>query len=55
MRDGASDDELVAIIRGIWTGRTDRYSEERAAILRGDIEGEARNRDLAERLSAAKS
>jgi cyclic pyranopterin phosphate synthase len=42
MRAGATDEELVAIIRGIWTGRTDRYSEDRAAILRGDIEGEAR-------------
>jgi cyclic pyranopterin phosphate synthase len=30
MRDGASDDELEAIIRQMWTARTDRYSEERS-------------------------
>lgn len=29
MRAGASDDELEAIIRNMWTARTDRYSEER--------------------------
>ncbi len=31
MRDGASDDELRALIARIWTRRTDRYSEERFA------------------------
>ena len=31
MRDGASDDELRALIARIWTRRTDRYSEERIA------------------------
>jgi cyclic pyranopterin phosphate synthase len=31
MRDGATDDELRQLIAGIWTRRTDRYSEERAA------------------------
>jgi len=30
MRDEATDDEMVALIRGIWSGRTDRYSELRA-------------------------
>ena len=43
MRDGATDAELTEMIRGIWTRRADRYSEERGAILRGEIEGE--NRD----------
>ncbi len=32
MRDGASDDELEALIRGVWTKRTDRYSELRTAL-----------------------
>lgn len=32
MRDGASDDELEAIVRGTWSKRRDRYSEERAGI-----------------------
>jgi len=32
LRDGATDAELVERIRGIWTRRTDRYSEERAAL-----------------------
>ena len=27
LRDGASDDELAAIIAGIWTARGDNYSE----------------------------
>ncbi|MAQ12066.1 MAG: GTP 3',8-cyclase MoaA [Chloroflexi bacterium] len=31
MRAGASDDELRDTITGIWTARSDRYSEERAA------------------------
>jgi GTP 3',8-cyclase len=31
LRDGASDDELAARIRGTWTRRTDRYSELRRA------------------------
>ena len=31
IRGGASDDDLREIISGIWTARTDRYSEERAA------------------------
>ena len=31
MRDGATDEELRQLISGIWSRRTDRYSEERAA------------------------
>ncbi|MEO8350310.1 MAG: GTP 3',8-cyclase MoaA [Chthoniobacteraceae bacterium] len=31
LRAGGTDDELAAIIRGIWTARDDRYSELRAA------------------------
>ena len=33
LRNGATDSEIEEIIRGIWTRRTDRYSEERAEIL----------------------
>ena len=33
LRDGASDDELSALIQSVWTARTDRYSEERAGLL----------------------
>ncbi len=36
MREGATDDELLAIIERIWTGREDRYSERRAADGGGD-------------------
>ncbi|MBM3959043.1 MAG: GTP 3',8-cyclase MoaA [SAR202 cluster bacterium] len=32
LRTGASDDELRSIIRGVWSKRRDRYSEERAGI-----------------------
>jgi cyclic pyranopterin phosphate synthase len=32
LREGATDAELVERIRGIWSPRTDRYSEERAAL-----------------------
>ncbi len=32
MRDGVSDGELEAIVRGTWSRRTDRYSEERASM-----------------------
>ena len=31
VRDGASDEELTAALRGIWGARTDRYSELRSA------------------------
>jgi cyclic pyranopterin phosphate synthase len=33
LRSGASDAELLEIIRGIWARRTDRYSEERMAQM----------------------
>ncbi len=32
MRDGAGDAELIDIIRGTWSVRTDRYSEERSSM-----------------------
>ncbi len=32
MRDGASDDELKALIAGCWSMRRDRYSEQRSAL-----------------------
>jgi GTP 3',8-cyclase len=35
MRDGATDDELVERITGIWRSRTDRYSAERTTATRG--------------------
>ena len=34
MRDGATDDELEAIVRRTWGERLDRYSEERTALTR---------------------
>jgi cyclic pyranopterin phosphate synthase len=41
MRAGASDDELLRMIRGTWQGRNDRYSElrgvsQRSALARGE-------------------
>jgi cyclic pyranopterin phosphate synthase len=35
LRDGASDEELTAALRGIWGARTDRYSELRSAETAG--------------------
>ena len=35
LRNGASDDDIEAIISGIWQVRTDRYSEERTALSGG--------------------
>jgi GTP 3',8-cyclase len=35
LRDGATDDELVARITGIWQSRTDRYSAQRTTATRG--------------------
>jgi cyclic pyranopterin phosphate synthase len=32
LRGGANDDALLDLIRGIWQGRTDRYSEQRAEM-----------------------
>ena len=37
MRSGATDEELLQIISGVWERRADRYSEERAANT--DFEG----------------
>ncbi len=36
MRAGATDDDLRGLITGIWTVRSDRYSEERAASPNGE-------------------
>jgi len=33
MRSGASDEQLLEVIRSIWTKRTDRYSDERLAAM----------------------
>ncbi len=38
LRAGASDDELLEIIRGTWSGRRDRYSELRASMRSGTDE-----------------
>ncbi len=41
MRGGATDDDLEAVLRGTWSKRTDRYSEERASMtepLRDKVE-----------------
>jgi GTP 3',8-cyclase len=35
LRGGASDQELTAALRGIWSARTDRYSELRSAETAG--------------------
>jgi GTP 3',8-cyclase len=35
IRSGASDDELAEAVRGIWGGRTDRYSDLRSAATAG--------------------
>jgi len=32
LRGGATDDELFDLVRGVWSGRTDRYSELRASL-----------------------
>jgi GTP 3',8-cyclase len=34
LRGGASDDQLLELIRGVWLKRTDRYSEQRAILRR---------------------
>ena len=31
LRDGATDDEIISLITGVWEQRTDRYSEERTS------------------------
>ena len=37
LRAGATDEELYELIRGIWTGRRDRYSELRASLGTSDL------------------
>jgi cyclic pyranopterin phosphate synthase len=34
LRGGASDDQLLELMRGVWLGRSDRYSEQRASLRR---------------------
>ena len=34
LRGGASDDQLLELIRTVWLGRADRYSEQRASLRR---------------------
>jgi cyclic pyranopterin phosphate synthase len=34
LRGGASDDQLLELIRGVWLARTDRYSEQRVSLRR---------------------
>jgi len=34
LRAGATDDALGALVRGVWTARDDRYSEQRATLIR---------------------
>jgi len=38
LRGGASDDQLLELIRGVWLKRADRYSEQRAILGRGSHE-----------------
>ena len=44
LRAGASDAELLQMIRGIWHGRTDRYSELREELRRTRAAAERRSR-----------
>jgi cyclic pyranopterin phosphate synthase len=34
LRGGASDDQLLELVRGVWLARSDRYSEQRASLRR---------------------
>jgi len=34
LRAGASDDDLLSLLSGVWAARTDRYSEIRASLTR---------------------
>jgi cyclic pyranopterin phosphate synthase len=36
LRSGADDDELLRLIRGTWSDRTDRYSELREELRRNE-------------------
>jgi len=42
LREGASDDELRALIERVWTARADRYSELRAGLSGDDAEANER-------------
>ena len=44
LRGGADDAELLQMIRGIWRGRTDRYSELRDELRREDASKRRRSR-----------
>jgi cyclic pyranopterin phosphate synthase len=45
MREGASDEDILASIRSAWSGRTDRYSEERLEALKsGDYQPNSRRK-----------
>jgi cyclic pyranopterin phosphate synthase len=37
LRAGATDEELFELVRTTWTGRTDRYSEQRASLRATDL------------------
>jgi cyclic pyranopterin phosphate synthase len=39
LRRGATDEDLASLVRGVWSRRTDRYSEERADRERGGGSG----------------
>jgi cyclic pyranopterin phosphate synthase len=43
LRDGATDDELSALLRSVWRRRGDRYSERRTARTRAVGEGSRTN------------
>ena len=34
LRRGATDEEIIKVLRSLWTQRKDRYSEERLAAMR---------------------
>jgi cyclic pyranopterin phosphate synthase len=46
MRAGASDDELLQLIRGTWQGRNDRYSELRGVSQRSSLAGDEKKIEM---------
>lgn len=46
LRAGASDDEIADILRGVWTARTDRYSELRTAQTGTDSDDDHRKVEM---------
>jgi GTP 3',8-cyclase len=44
LRGGASDDQLLELMRGVWLARADRYSEQRASLR--DAAGEERKVEM---------